>query len=989
MKRTILILGLVIHFTSSYSQVSKWLARDVTGVVRLVDFTTSVPTVSLPAAGYGSGGQEDVNVMTDSNDNILFSTAVYSNNLIEVRDANFQVMPNGNGLLGHESTLESGIVRIPCTTDKYYFIHIDGGPEILYYSTIDMSLNGGLGDVVGKNILLGTNQTEAITISHQMVNGCRWLITGKAVGNTYEVERYLISDAGISSPTTIATVTLPSATVHPHEMELSPDNTKLTMSTMQTTSSATDIVVWDFDLNSGTITNQTDYVLANVPTVLGVEFSPSNEFLYFRSNSSISTSYLGRIHLATGVIDIIDSSMGSFGTQIEAAANGKIYISWNFGGDYLSEIADPNNTNVSNIGFTKNAVLISTSGMRPGIPNAIDGELPGTTVTPQYIAFGAVPTANCNEYFFVDTTCLGTWWEWDFGDGNMSNIQAPIHQYQLNGTYTVTLKTVACGDTLVLTKTNFINANGIPTVTLSSFANVDITTAPVALTGGSPFGGTYSGQGVLNNIFDPSVAGLGTHTIVYSFTDSLGCSGSDSATITVTQQTIVVTLDPFADVCVDETPFALNGGSPAGGMYAGPGVSNGVFDPSMAGVGTHIIVYTFNNLSDTSTITVHALPTVTLSSFANVNITDPAFALTGGSPLGGTYSGPGVANNIFDPSAAGLGTHTIIYNYTDSNGCSNSASATITVTQPVTVTLDPFADVCADAASIALTGGLPAGGTYSGPGVVNGMFDPSTAGVGTHTITYSFAGQTATQTITVNPLPTVTVAVSGGTIGCDNTIIIGAGSQTIITAASVTAVSYQWYHDGNLISGATSSTLIVTQGGTYTAVVTDANGCTSDPNGPGTSVNLNGITANCGNNNNKVVLCHYPPGNNGNPQTLCIAPSAVPAHLANHPGDCLGPCPGQKIASPSAIVEDLHYHISPNPVTDKAEISFMVFEKGNLRIELLDLLGRNIQTIYESFTEADTEHALDLDATRLTQGVYLIRFNTPDGVATEKVTVVK
>lgn len=40
----------------------------------------------------------------------------------------------------------------------------------------------------------------------------------------------------------------------------------------------------------------------------------------------------------------------------------------------------------------------------------------------------------------------------------------------------------------------------------------------------------------------------------------------------------------------------------------------------------------------------------------------------------------------------------------------------------------------------------------------------------------------------------------------------------------------------------------------------------------------------------KVTLCHVPPGNPANPQTLVIAPSAVPAHLKNHAGDHLGQC---------------------------------------------------------------------------------------------------
>jgi hypothetical protein len=41
----------------------------------------------------------------------------------------------------------------------------------------------------------------------------------------------------------------------------------------------------------------------------------------------------------------------------------------------------------------------------------------------------------------------------------------------------------------------------------------------------------------------------------------------------------------------------------------------------------------------------------------------------------------------------------------------------------------------------------------------------------------------------------------------------------------------------------------------------------------------------------KCTICHLPPGNPANAQTLNIGCSAVQAHLRNHPGDCLGPCP--------------------------------------------------------------------------------------------------
>jgi hypothetical protein len=40
----------------------------------------------------------------------------------------------------------------------------------------------------------------------------------------------------------------------------------------------------------------------------------------------------------------------------------------------------------------------------------------------------------------------------------------------------------------------------------------------------------------------------------------------------------------------------------------------------------------------------------------------------------------------------------------------------------------------------------------------------------------------------------------------------------------------------------------------------------------------------------KVLLCHHPPGNPGKPVTISVGSSAVPAHLKNHDGDHVGAC---------------------------------------------------------------------------------------------------
>jgi hypothetical protein len=74
------------------------------------------------------------------------------------------------------------------------------------------------------------------------------------------------------------------------------------------------------------------------------------------------------------------------------------------------------------------------------------------------------------------------------------------------------------------------------------------------------------------------------------------------------------------------------------------------------------------------------LPIVTFSAIADVEDTDPAFDLTQGSPDGGVYSGTGITTSPgFDPSVAGIGTHTITYTYTDANECTNTETQTITV----------------------------------------------------------------------------------------------------------------------------------------------------------------------------------------------------------------------------------------------------------------------------------------------------------------------
>jgi len=85
--------------------------------------------------------------------------------------------------------------------------------------------------------------------------------------------------------------------------------------------------------------------------------------------------------------------------------------------------------------------------------------------------------------------------------------------------------------------------------------------------------------------------------------------------------------------------------------------------------------------TSTVTLIVNPLPTVTLGAFSQdtICIQLGTIALPAGSPVGCIYSGTGVSGTNFDAAVSGVGTFTVSYNYADSTGCANVATADITV----------------------------------------------------------------------------------------------------------------------------------------------------------------------------------------------------------------------------------------------------------------------------------------------------------------------
>jgi hypothetical protein len=257
-----------------------------------------------------------------------------------------------------------------------------------------------------------------------------------------------------------------------------------------------------------------------------------------------------------------------------------------------------------------------------------------------YITF---PPAELEALFITDTNvvCQGdpvyyydqsigpvTEWYWVFTGGTpqTSTLQNPVVAYSNPGSFNVFLEVT----------------DGLETATLFIENFIEVMTVPQ--TASTPTGMTFLCATWGNSSYNTTPQGGGVTSYHWTITpDTAGTISGNGAT------NITVIWNP-AFVGVAQLRVA-------GVNYCGIGVNS-------------------NPLNIT-----RYLPVVTLTLPDYVSITTPPFALTGGTPEGGTYSGNGVSNGVFDPAEAGLGEHTITYTYTDPNMCENFTTAVITVTE--------------------------------------------------------------------------------------------------------------------------------------------------------------------------------------------------------------------------------------------------------------------------------------------------------------------
>ncbi|MGB4557005.1 MAG: hypothetical protein WBI33_11680, partial [Bacteroidales bacterium] len=194
------------------------------------------------------------------------------------------------------------------------------------------------------------------------------------------------------------------------------------------------------------------------------------------------------------------------------------------------------------------------------------------------------------------------------------------------------------------------SVNPLPAVSWTSLlANQCVNNTTYTLSGGLPAGGSYSGPGVTGTNFDASIAGIGTHTLTYTYSDINGCVGSTTNTIIVNDLPTATISYPASPYCATGTATVTRTGQEGGSYSSTPGLdlvaATGTINLATSTPGTYTVFYSFTNpVTGCSNLT--STP-VTINPLPNATISYPAhpYCATGTAPVtltgqtGGTFSG--------------------------------------------------------------------------------------------------------------------------------------------------------------------------------------------------------------------------------------------------------------------------------------------------------------------------------------------------------------
>ncbi|WP_299891646.1 T9SS type B sorting domain-containing protein [uncultured Lacinutrix sp.] len=332
--------------------------------------------------------------ISDSNGNLLFYTdgrTVW--NSLHQTMSNANESPFSNRLFGDASSTQSAII-IPKPNDPniYYIFTVDtpslDGEDLgFHFSEVDMTLNGGLGDVTAlKNQQLLSNTSEKLSAVLKDCNSQSiWVITfadenfGESNNSFYAYE---VTDTGVNTTPVVSNIGLQINETRGY-LKFSPDGTKLAAANI-----TSGLYLFDFDTTTGIVSNP-NAININFSTnegsqnPYGIEFSPNNELLYVSTYRQAGQGDFNNPNAQYGALlqynlqavnisasEIVIDQRQTYRSGLQLGPNGKIYRAmsntYNNGSPFLSVI---NNPNIAGTGcnYQNNAVQL-TSNSRQGLP---------------------------------------------------------------------------------------------------------------------------------------------------------------------------------------------------------------------------------------------------------------------------------------------------------------------------------------------------------------------------------------------------------------------------------------------------------------------------------------------------------------------------------------------------------------------------------------------------------------------------------------------
>jgi uncharacterized protein (TIGR02145 family) len=405
--------------------------------------------------------------LCDASGNLLFYT-----DGIRVWNSQHVVMSNsentspGGSLVGDPSSTQSAlIVPKPQDPNTYYIFTVDAnlGSGGLAYSRVDMTANGGLGDIDlnEKNIPLFTPSTEKITgVPH--ANGIDIWVVAHAWNNN-QFRSYLITSSGVNTSSVVtsnvgALYNGTSGNTRGY-MKASPGGGMIAVAI-----EGSDIwELFSFNQSTGILSNPVTLIHPGSEDCYGVEFSMDENYLYGSERWDvhlhqwdISTSNPLAIHNSHQIVATLGSSAGG---ALQLGPDEKIYLARN-STKYVGRINNPGLAGTS-CNYVDQAVLLgpdinTARDSNEGLPNLyFPASLP-YSLSADFVASDTVITLGSAIQFIDLSTGSPTSWLWDYGDGASDTLQNPVHTYQNPGIYNISLTVSDSTSSNMMVKQNYI-----------------------------------------------------------------------------------------------------------------------------------------------------------------------------------------------------------------------------------------------------------------------------------------------------------------------------------------------------------------------------------------------------------------------------------------------------------------------------------------------------------------------------------------------------